>query len=153
VTFTADIDSGASSPIEIYGMLPGDSEQPTEVIIKNTGTEDVYVAIGKFTVTGDDVLAEALQLEVALDDGAEGGVGDGGPTHTASLQEWEVGQYDGVLLTAGQTRLVTVQPTLPQTTGNEVQDKAVEFSMEFTAVQARNWTGPTTPTWVDPDAE
>lgn len=150
VEFTADIDSGSSSPIEIYGMLPGDTQQPTEVLIRNTGTEDVYFGIGKFVVTGDQILADALQLEVGLDDGVSD---DGGPTHTGSLQQWEDGQYEGFLLKVGQTRVATVQPTLPTTTGDEVQDKAVEFSMEFTAVQARNWTGATTPTWVDPETD
>ncbi|MEV7694461.1 hypothetical protein AB0N73_14150 [Microbacterium sp. NPDC089189] len=142
-TATVEISAGLAvdtPPIAVTDLLPGD-EAVTTIAVSNTGTEDIYYAVGPFVATGSTDLREQLQVTVVVN-------GDPATTTTHSLWEWEFGQYEGIALAAGATTEVSVIVSLPTTAGNELQDTEAGFSIGFDAIQARNFTGTTTPTWV-----
>lgn len=142
-TATVEIEAGLAvdtPPIAVTSMLPGD-EAVTTIAVTNTGSEDVYYAVGPFVATGDQVLREELEVTVVVG-------GDPATTTTHTLWEWEFGQYEGIALEAGTTTEVSIIVALPTTAGDALQDTSTAFSINFSAIQARNFTGTTTPTWV-----
>jgi hypothetical protein len=142
-TATVEIEAGLApdtDPIAVTGMLPGD-EATTTIQLVNTGSEDVYYAVGPFVATGDESLREALEVTVVVN-------GSPSTTETHTLWEWEFGQYEGIALGAGDTTEVSVIVALDEDATNELQDTSTSFSIGFSAIQARNFTGTTTPTWV-----
>lgn len=140
-TATVEIAAGLApetDPIAVTDLLPGD-EAVTVLAVQNTGSEGVYVAVGPFDVTGSAELAAALDVTVVVD-------GQSSTTHT--LAEWAQGQYEGIALAAGATTEVSVLVELSVDAENALQDTDAGFSVGFEAIQARNFTGTTTPTWV-----
>lgn len=140
-TATVEIAAGLApdtDPIAVTDLLPGD-EAITVLDVKNTGTEDVYFAVGPFDVAGDSALADALAVTVVV---------NGADSTTHTLTEWSEGQYEGIALAAGATTQVSVLVELSVDAENTLQDTDAAFSVGFEAIQARNFTGTTTPTWV-----
>lgn len=143
-TGTVEIEAGIAaeaSPIAVSGLLPGDEAQ-TILAVTNTGSEDVYLTVGPFTATGSVPLRAAVEVSV---------VADGVPAVTRQLDEWEDGAIEGIALGSGDTKDITVTVTLSTEAGDELQDTQTQFSVAFAAIQARNFDGTTTPTWVDAD--
>jgi hypothetical protein len=145
-TATVEITAGISSvttPIEVTNALPGDEWIET-LVIKNTGTADVYFSMGPVDVEGDEDLIDALQV---------GAVFDGETTITHSLAEWASGSYQGNALAAGATAEVSVLVSLPVTEEpqNDLQGDSAAFDIQFTAVQQEHYDGITTPTWTPGD--
>ncbi|QEE62174.1 hypothetical protein FVA74_11765 [Salinibacterium sp. dk2585] len=137
---TATVEIGAatkatSQRITATNFLPGDSTATT-LTLSNTGSESVYYGVSlPREAGGDDVLADALQVTVAV---------AGGPSATQTLAAWQDGYLQSaVALAAGDAVDVTITVTLPGTVDDVLQGKNAAFTAQFDAIQVRNTPVPT----------
>jgi hypothetical protein len=133
-TATVKIAASASATapaISLGSMLPGDTADTT-LVVENTGTEDVYLAVGPFTATGDPALRDALVVTVTA----------GGASQSHTLEEWRSGRWQGLTLAAHASTDVAVHAELPTDAGNDLQDTSTTFSVSFDAIQRRNVGAP-----------
>jgi len=129
-TATVRIEAGVAStsaPIAATDLLPGDSVSTT-ILVENTGTVALDYEIAVTSLTGDEVLQDALDVTIAP-------VGAG--IVAQPLSAWATDAYEGLSLDAGETVNVVVTVSLPETSAaqNGLQTKTAGFSLRFDAIQ------------------
>lgn len=141
-TATIDITAGTaaqSALIDVDDLLPGDTAT-SQIVVENTGTEDLYYTVTLPTTgNGDAALESVLQASVSA----------GGVVATSTLADWQTGalQVD-TRLAPGEAETVYLSVKLPEPATNAVQGTATEFAVRVDATQARNLDEPT-PGWMD----
>lgn len=102
--------------------------------IKNEGSIDAYYKVYMEDVTGD--LADVLQLTITDDE-------SGKVLYQGTADELTRGSaaVSDDIITAGESKNLTILFYFPKERGNEAQDKNLSFRMSATATQVRNNPG------------